>query len=267
MKSIKVNRMTFDEHHTMTHWQLTTPINAIAFDCDGTLSKIEGIDELAKYNGVSEPVQALTKEAMSKTGLNPTVYEQRLLLVKPKQEQIFEVGKRYIAEQIPDIKAIIAIFTRLKKSVYILSAGLSPSVTLFAEALHIPRTHVFAVDLTFDTHGHYVDFDRNSPLVHNEGKRQIVNELKTRHPQMIYVGDGLNDLSTIEVVTRFVGYGGVFYRDNIAAKSPFYITTLSPTALLPLSLTQEEVTLLSADENNLYQQGLDAINQHQVLIR
>lgn len=251
----------------MTHWQLATPLNAIAFDCDGTLSKIEGIDELAKYNGVSDAVQALTAEAMDKTGLTPTIYEQRLSLVKPKQAQVFEAGKRYIAEQVPDIAAILQILMRLKKAVYILSAGLYPAVTLFADALKIPRAHVFAVNLTFDAHGNYVDFDRNSPLVNNDGKRQIVSELKNRHPDILYVGDGLNDLSTIGVVTRFVGYGGIFYREKIAEKSDYYITSLSPTALLPLSLTAEEASQLLAEENILYQQGIDAINQKKVLMR
>ncbi|TAK75879.1 MAG: phosphoserine phosphatase, partial [Gammaproteobacteria bacterium] len=59
-------------------WQPQAPIPAIVFDCDGTLSMIEGIDELAKHNGVSEAVQALTAEAMEKTGLHPDLYRQRL---------------------------------------------------------------------------------------------------------------------------------------------------------------------------------------------
>ena len=37
-------------------WQLDHPINAIVFDCDGTLSIIEGIDELARNNGVGDAV-------------------------------------------------------------------------------------------------------------------------------------------------------------------------------------------------------------------
>lgn len=47
-------------------WHLKHTIDAIVFDCDATLSQIEGIDGLAKVNGVEERVRLLTEEAMEK---------------------------------------------------------------------------------------------------------------------------------------------------------------------------------------------------------
>src|SRR5580698_3873207 len=96
-------------------WQLTDPINAIIFDCDGTLSKIEGIDELATSNNTSHIVQELTQEAMGKTGMNVGIYNKRLELVNPTQERILALGENYIKNHSPDAKEVISIFKSLNK--------------------------------------------------------------------------------------------------------------------------------------------------------
>src|SRR5829696_8761045 len=104
-------------------WQLQTPISAIVFDCDGTLSAIEGINELARNNGVYDIVSELTHEAMSKTGLNPNVYQNRLELINPTQAQVQQLAQLYSIHCVPDANDVIRIFQRMNKSVYIMSAG------------------------------------------------------------------------------------------------------------------------------------------------
>jgi len=245
-------------------WQLKTPIPAIIFDCDGTLSAIEGIDELAKYNGVGLAVQKLTAEAMGTTGITLELYQQRLELVHPTQQQVLALGKQYFAHLTPDVDHIIQIYLRLKKMIYIVSAGLMPAICIFGELLHIPKENIFSVDIQFDADGRYFNFDHTSPLVTRAGKRHIVNDLKTIHTQLIYIGDGLNDLETKDLVTRFVGYGGAYYRKNISDQCQFYINTLSMAALLPLTLTQQEYEMLTADEQALYNRGLAAIHDNTV---
>src|SRR5438034_1098141 len=112
-------------------WQLQNPISEVLFDCDGTLSSIEGIDTLAAMNGVGKQVQSLTELAMGKTGINPVLYEERLDLVKPSLEQVIMVGKKYFENQAPHASEVIALLRKLNKSVYILSAGLQPAVDIF----------------------------------------------------------------------------------------------------------------------------------------
>src|SRR4051812_47754308 len=73
----------------------TLPIDAIIFDCDGTLSHIEGIDELAKENGVGEQGVKLTEEAMGRSGMSPELYEHRLNLVLPTAAQVDTLGQLY----------------------------------------------------------------------------------------------------------------------------------------------------------------------------
>jgi len=240
-----------------TNWQLQTPISAIVFDCDGTLSAIEGIDELARMNGVYEAVAALTAKAMGETGLNLETYQERLALVKPNQQQLETLSHAYLTNCVQDALPVIQTLMRLNKSIYIVSAGLNPAVTLFGESLNIPRENIYAVDLKFDAHGNYLDFDHTSPLVNLNGKRVIVSDLKLRHETILHIGDGLNDYDAHDLVTRFVGFGGFFYRENLEKLCKYYIKTPSLVSLLPLALTQDEYTQLSPSELDLYLKGIE----------
>ncbi len=242
---------------TMPDWQLQNPIDAVIFDCDGTLSSIEGIDELADMNHTGPAVAALTQEAMERTGLNPDIYRQRLQLVLPSKQQVLELGARYQATLVPEAKSVIQILKRLNKPVFLASAGIKLAVDLLGEALNIPSSHIFAVDVTFTPNGSYLDFDTTSPLTRSNGKCDIAQRLKKQYPALAQVGDGMNDFVVRDTVTRFIGYGGVFYRENIAAGCEFYIKTPSLASVLPLLLTQAEAATLSTAEAAIYQQGLD----------
>jgi len=251
---------------TIPDWQTKIPYSAIIFDVDGTLSAIEGIDQLAENNRVGDLVKSLTAAAMGEIGINPQLYQQRLDLVRPKQEQLLALGQQYYRERVLDADKVINIFQRLNKSVYMVSAGLLPAVTIFGSLLTIPKDRIYAVNILFDDQGNYLDFDRHSPLVTNDGKRQIAAQLISRHHHVLHIGDGLNDFSTHDLVTRFVGYGGVYYRQNIESLCEFYIKSRSLTALLPLSLTQAEFEQLMPDEQELYLLGIKAIQDGKVKI-
>lgn len=246
--------------------QLITSIDAVIFDCDGTLSRIEGIDELAKNSTSSDLVHELTADAMTKSGLNPELYQKRLELVQPTLLEVMRLGRHYIEEQTEAAFESIQLLKRLGKTIYILSAGVNPAVCIFGEHLGVARENIFAVDLQFDIEGSYQDFDKNSPLVYRLGKREIVEKLKWRHPQMAYVGDGMNDIVVMDLVRRFIGYGGAFFRENLADLCDYYSSTASMAAILPLILTVEEVESLSAVEQLIYQTGMAAIEKGYVKV-
>ena len=247
--------------------QLTTPLDAIVFDCDGTLSCLEGIDELAQVNGVEHEVAALTQKAMGVTGITPDLYAQRLSLVQPTETQIKKVGHDYFYERTPDVLEVIQIFQRFNKVIYIMSAGVNPAVIMFAERLGIPKSQVFAVDLQFDAAGAYLDYDHQSPLTSPGGKRDLVELLHKKHRNIMHIGDGMNDIDAKDVVTRFVGYGGVFYREKIAELCDYYILSTSMSSLLPLALTEKETQNLSEGERQFYDAGMLFIERGEVLIK
>lgn len=251
---------------TTPRWQLQSSINAVIFDCDGTLSSIEGIDQLASVNGVGEQVKQLTAKAMGETGINPELYKKRLELVHPTKDQVQNLGAQYFEHISPDAFEVIQIFKRLNKSIYLISAGLLPPVSFFGEMLKIPKENIFAVDISFDKHGNYADYDRESSLVRRDGKRDIVTQINLRHENAIYIGDGLNDLAVKDLVSRFIGYGGSYFRENIAEKCQFYINTPSMSPIVPLSLTLEEYENLNVEDKLLFQKGLDFIEKNKVFV-
>lgn len=219
---------------------LAEPIEAVIFDCDGTLSQLEGINELAKVNGVQEQVEQLTDQAMSHTGLNPDLYAQRLALVRPTLSQVTELGYQYFANLTPDTLNVIKRLQFLGKMIYIISAGVNPAVQMLGEQLGVPTRQIYAVNLNFNEIGDYLSFDNTSPLINNDGKYHLVKALQQQYKRMAYIGDGLNDYSVYDLVTRFIGYGGVFYREKMAKLCQYYLTRPSMSALLPLVLTTNE---------------------------
>ena len=96
-------------------------------------------DELAKMNEVGDEIEHLTEQAMSHTGLNPALYEQRLARVKPTLQQINGLGQAYFEQMTPDVLTVIQQLQKLNKNLYIISAGVNPAVTIFAELLNIPE--------------------------------------------------------------------------------------------------------------------------------
>ncbi len=246
-------------------WQFQDPIDAIIFDCDGTLSQLEGIDALAEQNGVGEKVCALTAKAMSETGITPDLYAKRLSLVQPTLTQVKQLGEQYFESITPNVREVFEALRAANKKIYVFSAGVNPAVRIFAGKLGLLAEEVFAVDLRFDHQGQYLDYDHASPFASNAGKRDAIMHLHARHERMVLIGDGMNDYNAHDQVTRFIGFGGAFYRESIARLAECYITENSILSLLPLVLTEQEQASLPTNLQAYYQQGLQAILQAKVL--
>ena len=71
---------------------------AVCFDCDGTLTRIEGIDELARRSDLEPEIAPLTEGAMDGTLSIEDVYARRLEIVRPDRDALEWLGARYIEE-------------------------------------------------------------------------------------------------------------------------------------------------------------------------
>lgn len=229
--------------------------DAVIFDCDSTLSAVEAIDHLARLNGQGEAVAKLTDKAMSETGLTVELYAERLNLVQPSALQVSILTEEYRAQVVPGAKEVIAILQRLGKPVFIFSAGVNPAVVHFGEWLGVPAEQVFAVDLDFQD-GRYADFNRGSPLTHNEGKKTLASQLKQSHARLALVGDGMNDAAAREAVDCFIGFGGVQPREKVRALADCYLDSPSLWPLLQELLTEAEFSALSEMERRAVQQAV-----------
>jgi phosphoserine phosphatase len=118
--------------------------DAVCFDCDSTLTSIEGIDELADRAGCRPEIAALTDAAMN--GLVPLeeVYAKRLDLVRPDRSALAWLVERYADEVVSGSAETIATLKRHGKAVYVITGGLLQAVAEFARWLGLSAEQVHA---------------------------------------------------------------------------------------------------------------------------
>lgn len=218
---------------------------AVCFDCDGTLTRIEGIDELARRSGRDAEIAPLTTAAMDGRLLIEDVYAKRLEIVRPDREALEWLGKRYLEELVDGAGETVAALHRLGKPVYVVSGGLLQPVTKLAEALGIAPDNVRAVEVHLDGAGRYHGFDTNSPLVRSDGKAEICRALTTRHGPVALVGDGVTDLAAQSSGAYVVGFGGVAHRNVMVEGADAFVTDQTLTATLMALLTDAELSRAS----------------------
>ena len=116
----------------------------VVFDCDSTLTKIEGVDLLAKLKGKEREVKALT--ALTMNGHLPfhQALHQRLAMIKPTKKELRWLGEQYIENRLPDAREVIARLKEAKKKVYIVTGGYREAVEILAEYLGVKKRNVFA---------------------------------------------------------------------------------------------------------------------------
>lgn len=201
----------------------------IIFDCDSTLSSIEGIDELARAAGddVSQRIAQMTSEAMEGKIPIESVFAKRLEIIQPSRAAVAKIGELYVQMVEPNAKQVIATLKQQGWTPFILSAGYVQAIAPLAKYLDI--NSIEAVELFFNEDGSYRDFDRNYPTTHNGGKLEIVEKIREQFSpaKMIMVGDGVSDLETKPGVDLFVGFGRYAVREKVQTEASCYIRDLS----------------------------------------
>ena len=223
------------------------PYQSFYFDCDSTLARIEGINELCALLDAPEreQVHALTEQAMNGEVALDQVYGRRLELIAPTAEQVEEIGRLYVEQMVPFTDEVVADLQSLGKTVGIVSGGLRPAVLELARRLGIPTEHVYAVGIDFDGDGRFRDFERDSPLCRNRGKVDVLRALPSGARPLVFVGDGVTDLETSGIADLFVGFGGVVAREPVRAGAHHFIDGPDLRPLLDIALTMEERNRLS----------------------
>lgn len=209
-----------------------TPFRTVIFDCDSTLTAIEGIDELGRDH--REEVARLTNLAMSGAIRLEEVYAQRLGLLRPSQAEVARIGALYIERMVAGAEETVRTLRAEGIEVRVLSGGLAPAVRILARHLEIGDDHVAAVEIFFAADGSYAGFDAHSLLARSGGKRQWVEEQgdKLKRPVLL-VGDGATDLEARPAVAAFAAYTGVVSRPEVVRQADIVIAGPSLTELLP----------------------------------
>jgi phosphoserine phosphatase len=217
-----------------------TKFDAVCFDCDSTLSRIEGIDELARRAGCAAEIAALTEAAMNGSLPLDEIYAKRLDMVRPDRAALAWLAERYADEMVSGAVETIATLRQYGKAVCVVSGGLLQPVAEFACSLGFAGDEVHAVKVHLDAAGAYEGFDVGSPLWRSDGKAIICRGLAARHGNVAMVGDGVTDLAARAGGAYVVGFGGIMHRDVVMQGADCYIAAPLLTATLAALLTKEE---------------------------
>ncbi len=195
----------------------------IAFDCDSTLSAIEGVDELARLAGpeVFAQVEELTNQAMNGEIAIEEVFGRRLELIQPTRQQCQDIGALYLEHIEPSAKDTISALQNAGWEVIIISGGFKECIIPLAKELNIEK--IEAVPLYFHDDGRYAGFDADYPTTRNGGKPEIINEIKNKAQpdRLIMVGDGVSDLETKEFVDIFVAFIKFISRETVTQSAAY----------------------------------------------
>ncbi len=204
------------------------PPKLILFDCDSTLSAIEGIDELGRLRGpeVFARVEAMTNEAMEGKITVESVFARRLEIIRPRRSDVEAVGRLYIERVEPTALATISQLKAEGWTPLILSGGFRQAIAPLADYLGIAR--VEAVDFQFDGQGEYVGYDEAFPTTRSGGKPHCIAALKRElHPvRIVMVGDGVSDLESKSEVDFFIGFGRYLERAKVKAEAQAFVHSL-----------------------------------------
>lgn len=234
----------------------------IFFDCDSTLSTIEGIDELARHKGKFDEVKRLTDAAMDGEVHLQSIYDRRLELLNPTRAEIRELERHYRETLVPGAAEVIKALQAAGRKVFIVSGGLLEAVRPFGEWLGVPHHHIQAVAVRYNhLSGEWWDYEQDrwgerpdvqyldpaeTPLIETTGKIQVIQEFRRQHRgRAMLVGDGVSDVVARPAVELMVGFGGVVTRERVAAEADVFIKVNHLAPVLPLALAEREYSLLT----------------------
>ena len=104
--------MTDEKENAKKFWP---SYDLVFFDCDSTLTSVEGIDELARLKGKGWRVSVLTDKAMDGKLDLEEVYERRLRAIYPTREQVRQIAQVYGETKVPDAGIVIQILQRFNR--------------------------------------------------------------------------------------------------------------------------------------------------------
>jgi len=200
----------------------------LLFDCDSTLSAIEGIDELGRLRGpeVFKAVEDMTTQAMDGSTPMESIFAKRLDMIKPTLKELESIGQKYIQQVEPTAVDTIKKLKAAGWTVIIVSGGFTQAIRPLAQYLGIER--VEAVELRFNADGSYAGYVESCPTAKSKGKNVVVLKLRDEFKayQMILVGDGASDLEVKGDVDKMIGFGRYTARPKVKAGADAFITSL-----------------------------------------
>ncbi len=223
---------------------LTYPV--VIFDCDSTLTSVEGIDVLAAELNMESEVARLTNAAMDGHIDLGEVYGERLRLLNPTRRQVLAVKDVYKTNVAPEARSTIEVIQNAGHETWVVSGGLFEPVQEFAIWLGVAGGHVRAVDTTFDSlsgswwsetslDARYLDYSSGNLTV-SKGKADVITSVVQTNGRRMMIGDGVSDLLAADAVDLFVAFAGFVSRPAVVESARVVVRSPSIAPILALSL-------------------------------
>lgn len=204
-------------------------------DFDSTFIKVETLDVLAEVSLANDPdfkkkldkIQEITNVCM---GGGMSFRESLSARVK-----ILNANKKHFPELIEKLKTQVSnsfgsnadFLNNYKDNIYIISSGFKACIVPVVAEYGIDENHVFANEFLFDTDGNVIGFDESNPLSADNGKVEILKQLKPGG-DLYMIGDGYNDYEVKKagLVNKFYAFTENIERDNVMKKADRVTPTL-----------------------------------------
>lgn len=196
----------------------------IFIDFDSTLTKVEGLDELANIAFADNPNRAqiaaeiarLTDAGMSGEISFGESLRRRVRLLNANRSHVHELAD-FLQTQISDSFLRNAAFLReYRKQIYVISGGFLEFILPVTNRLGILENHVFANNFVFDERGDIIGIDEKNLLANDKGKIKILQTLDLRG-EIFVIGDGFTDyeLRASNSASRFYAFVENVRRPNV----------------------------------------------------
>ena len=224
--------MTYPQAEDGFHFSM---IEQVFFDFDSTLVTVEGIDELARFLGKPE-VAKITSQSMEGKLNVKEAYSRRLSLLQLSEEHLELLAKVYLASLTPGARDLVRILKALGKEIGIISGGFQLAIEPVALELGIEVVEAVKVDFQSGIYGKVLSSD----LLQQGGKAKVVQRLKKG--SCAFIGDGITDLETSEVVQKMIPFAGVVRRSFIKNCPQVSYAGANLLGVLGFLLQEDELT-------------------------
>ena len=198
---------------------------AVCLDFDSTIIKHESLDAFSKYLEKFDKIEELTNNAMNGNMSFRESIRKRIEILSPfTKEDInhFIMCNVFNSDLVDDCNEFIKLCKKLNYDVYIISGGFSDFIKAYITKgfLDIELENVYCNEFEFEKDK--IVGLKNKDLSFNNGKVNVIKELRNKYDKIFMIGDGATDLETQNFVDLFIGFGGVVERQNVRINSHIY---------------------------------------------
>jgi D-3-phosphoglycerate dehydrogenase len=201
----------------------------IIIDFDSTFTKVEALDELAKFksstsNNLFTQIKSITDAAMDGSLSFAKALQQRveaLDISVADITQLVELLKTSISNSITRNKIF---FLQNAKNIWIVSGGFKEYITPVVADFGITDERVIANTFIF-ANNKVIGFDTSNPLCMDAGKVIAIKNLNFNDTVMV-IGDGYTDyeIKVAGLASKFYCFTENVYRQNVAVNADSVIS-------------------------------------------